>query len=502
MSKFPDTPEQTSVIETVTQTSDNIIIRALAGAAKTSTLIRIAESLPKVSILCLAFNKRIAVEMQERLPPNCTAMTLNSLGHRVWADAISPRLKVVTDKNYNLLNDELKKLPKGEQNIAYNEFSDILKIIDFGKSCGYIPTGQFKEAKALMNDAEFFRHLEEEPSRLVEDLVRAVTIKSIEMAKQGYIDFGDQILMPTLFPSMFPHYPLVMVDETQDLSALNHATLRKLAKKRLIAVGDENQSIYGFRGAHQNSMELLQETFSMKSKVLSVSFRCPIAVVKEAQWRAPHMQWPEWAKPGIVQNLFEWDADSIPEEAAIICRNNAPLFSMAIKLLKNGRLPRLIGNDIGAGLLKIMKKFGKTSLSFDEVMIAIAQWTEDTLKKTRSKNKVYDKAECMKIFARQGRTLGEAIVYAEHLFASQGPIQLMTGHKAKGLEFDTVFFLDHGLMNMEDGQDRNLKYVVQTRSKNELYYVESSDFVDHTQRTSDDMAYDHGPSTISQTPAI
>jgi hypothetical protein len=45
-------------------------------------------ALPTVQTLAIAFNKKIALEMQERLPPNCTAMTLNSLGYRTWAQAL------------------------------------------------------------------------------------------------------------------------------------------------------------------------------------------------------------------------------------------------------------------------------------------------------------------------------------------------------------------------------------------------------------------------------
>ena len=81
-------------------------------------------------------------------------------------------------------------------------------------------------------------------------------------------------------------------------------------------------------------------------------------------------------------------------------------------------------------------------------------------------------ADCMKVFASHGSTLGTAIAYAEHLFAQKGTIRLMTGHKAKGLEFETVYFLDPWLCR-EDEQDLNLRYVIQTRSLNNLYEINS-----------------------------
>jgi superfamily I DNA/RNA helicase len=477
------TEEQELIIEAAVNTPDNLMVSALAGAAKTSTLVLLAEALSNVQVLCLAFNKKIATEMQERLPVNCTAMTLNSLGHRVWADVLSKRLVVEVDKNFKILTQIVKELPKYEQEQAYAEFADTLKMIESGKSAGYIPTGHFTNAKRLMDDSEFFACLEDEPSPLQEKIVREATLKSIKQGMDGLIDFSDQILLPTVFPSMFPHYALVMVDEAQDLSALNHATLRKLAKRRLIAVGDECQAIYGFRGAHEESMGLLGETFKMRKLILSISFRCPKTVVAEALWRAPHMKFPEWAKDGEVKKLTEWNKDTVPQTAAIICRNNAPLFNMAIKLLKNGRYPQIIGNDIGKYLVKIMKKFGEKDLEKPEVFIAIDKWVEEKLKKSRSPAKVYDQAECLKIFAAQGETLGDAIAYAEHIFNSQGPIQLLTGHKSKGLEFDTVFFLDEHLIDIEQGQERNLRYVIQTRAKQSLYYVTSETFEDEMENT-------------------
>lgn len=480
---FSPTPEQAAIVEAAQGSSDNLIISALAGAAKTSTLVLIAQALPSTRILCLAFNKRIAVEMQERLPKNCTAMTLNSLGHRTWAETINRRLTLDAGKNYTILTELVKALPKAQQDDAYETFADTLKIIEQGKVSGYVPDGAFPATKRLLTDDEFFSSLDEEPSDLTIDLIRRASKLSIRQGLDGKIDFNDQILLPTVFPAMFEHYPLVLVDEAQDLSALNHATLRKLAKKRLIAVGDECQSIYGFRGAHENSMHVLQETFSMRKLVLSVSFRCPRAVVEAARWRAPHMQYPEWAKPGLVRNVQDWDQTLIPSEAAIVCRNNAPLFGMAIKLLKNGRRPEIVGNDIGKYLVKVMKKFGDPGMSQDEAITALNTWANEKRKKARDRAiaKINDQEACIRVFLEQGETLREGIAYAEHLFATQGPIQMMTGHKSKGLEFDNVFILDRDLIRMDEPQDRNLFYVMQTRAKKELTYVQSDYFIDEVE---------------------
>ena len=65
------------------------------------------------------------------------------------------------------------------------------------------------------------------------------------------------------------------------------------------------------------------------------------------------------------------------------------------------------------------------------------------------------------------------------LFKQEGPIQLMSGHKAKGLEYETVFHLDpwripsrfahEGTEEFE--QELNVRYVIETRFKQNLYLV-------------------------------
>lgn len=469
--KFTPTSEQAAIVDAARNSTDNLLVSALAGAAKTSSLELIAEALSEISILALCFNRKIATEMQERLPRNCTAKTLNSLGHSIWSDAIGRRLRIESSKIYDITSAYIEGLTSDEKKLIYPRMADLMNTVRFGKACGFIPEGT-PRMKALMREEEFFGHLDEKLTEEEEALVVHVTSESIKQAWQGTCDYDDQILMPTLGIGAFPRYPLILIDEAQDLSALNHAMLKKLVVKRIICVGDSCQAIYGFRGAHEESMDLLKQTFNMIELPLSISFRCPRSVVEAARWRAPTMAYPDWAEEGDVRSLTVWSTDDIPDYAAIICRNNAPLFRMAIRLLKAGRYPELSGNDIGKALMKVMKKFGSGRMPKVEVLQCISDWKATMLAKARKSGvrAIEDKAECMTIFAEVGATLGDSIAYAEHLFSSSGPIKCMTGHKSKGLEFDNVYFLDRHLLDL-DGQDRNLKYVIITRAKKTLSYI-------------------------------
>lgn len=465
------TPEQQIIVEAARGTKDNLLISALAGAAKTTTLELISKALFQPT-LCLAFNKKIAVEMEKRLPGHVKSQTMNSVGHRVWQSTCSKKLSLDTRKTYSILKGLVDDLKRGAKTEAYETFSDTLKLIGAAKTAGYIPDGVYSHAKRLISCEDFWSLQDEDVEETSRALVDACLSESIRQAYQGTIDFDDQIYMPTLFGGTFPRFPLVLVDEAQDLSPLNHSMLEKLVTGRLIAVGDERQSIYAFRGAVTSGMEYLRNRFTMTQLTLSVSFRCPKAIVLRAREHAPHMQWAKWAEEGQVNAPTEWSSSLIPDGAAIICRNNAPLFRVAFQLIRSGRGVTVVGSDIGPALIKALKKLGPETLTNEQLHSAIFAWEAEALRKAKNRATVKDKSECLRVFADVGGTLGGAVAYAESIFKSQGPIQLLSGHKAKGLEWDHVFHLDpdripspYAVSSEEVEQELNIGYVILTRAK-------------------------------------
>lgn len=481
--KLVPTAEQAAIIEAARSSTDNLLINALAGAAKTSTLVMIAHALPSTIMLSLAFNKRIATEMKDRLPSNVMCKTLNALGHGVWAQTCSRRLVLDAKKSYTILKGLVDGLGRKDKGEAYETFSETLKLIGKAKLAGYIPD-KVPTGRRLISCDDFWADLDEDAEELCRDLVDRALIESISQAYAGTIDFDDQIYMPTLFGGAFPRFPLVLVDEAQDLSSINHAMLEKLVVQRLIAVGDPYQSIYAFRGAMSTSMATLRERFSMREMNLSISFRCPKSIVERARFRAPHMQWPDWAEEGQVNAPVEWTASDIGDGAAVICRNNAPLFRLAFTLIRAGRGVTVIGSDIGPALVKALKKLGPENMSYEQASKAIDTWETERLRKGKGRAAVRDKAECLRVFLSIGGNLVGAIAYAESIFKSQGPIQLLSGHKSKGLEWDNVFHLDPSRIPSpyaegpdEQEQELNVRYVIETRAKKTLTLIEMEGYV-------------------------
>jgi len=463
------TDEQSTILSAATTTSTNLMVQAYAGCGKTSTLEMIEHAVNIRPILYLAFNRKIADDASERMLSTTTVRTFNSLGHRIWAKQCAKPLTLDPRKTQTLLRSLIDEVPKKDQAPLWDSYWSVIHGVGLAKSLGYIPDGKFTQTKPLIGRDGFHARLEEEPDDLCADLIDAVLTRSIARAFEGLIDYNDQVYMPALFGGTFPQFPLVLVDEAQDLNPTNHLLLHRLVKHRVIFVGDPFQSIYGFRGAVQGGMATLAERFTTKCLDLSISFRCPQAIVEAARWRVPHFKWNK--EGGHVEVLDSCNWTALPDNCCILCRNNAPIFRLALHLLSVGRSVSVAGSDIGPKIIGLLNRLGPEEMPKASVVSAIEDWRAERL--DRGSIVANDLADCMKVFATAGTDLGQAIRYAEHVLGQKGSIRLMTGHKAKGLEWEEVYHLDPWLCR-EDEQDQNLRYVIQTRSMDRYFEIDSN----------------------------
>lgn len=471
------TPEQELILEAAKNSNNNLMIKAFAGCGKTATLEMIERVVKTKPILYLCFNKKNAEEAKERMLSTTTVRTFNSLGHRIWTNACGRKsINLNPRKTQDILKSIIESVPRREQGEFWESYWSVIHGVAMAKALGYVPDGKFSNAKRLIARANFHRSLDEAPDDLTADLIDTTLTASITAAYEGHIDYNDQIYMPALFGGTYPRFPFVMVDESQDLSPVNHAMLEKLAKGRLAVVGDPYQSIYQFRGAVASGMDRLQEQYSPQVLDLSISFRCPSEIVRYAQRRVPNFKW--FREGGNVSIPDHLNPADIVDGTAIICRNNAPLFKVALHLLAAGRPVSVAGSDIGPKLIALMKRLGPEDLSQASVLSAIDDWLAERL--VRESKTAPDLADCMRVFAKFGSNLAQAIRYAEHLFQQKGTIRLLTGHKAKGLEWDSVIHLDPYLCRRginsataNEEQDLNLDYVITTRSKDRLVEIDS-----------------------------
>src|SRR5258707_4990284 len=291
LTKPSPTDEQVAILSAATSTTDNLMLNALAGTGKTSTLELIEKAVPAKPILYLVFNKKNADEATDRMLSTTTLRTFNSLGHRIWAASQSKNLRLNTKKTGDILRELIKESPSRSQGELWDSYHEVVAGVGLAKALGYVPEGKYPNAKRLLTQSRFHSLLDERPDDLTSDLIDAVLSRSIKLAYDGLIDYNDQIYMPALFGGTFPRFPLVLVDEYQDLSPVNHAMLERLVKGRLIGVGDPYQNIYGFRGAKAGGMKQAERHYSMTPLPLSISFRCPTNIVKHVHCRVPQFKW-------------------------------------------------------------------------------------------------------------------------------------------------------------------------------------------------------------------
>jgi len=514
---FQPTPEQIAVVEFVRDNPNlSLMVDARAGAAKTSTIILATEAIFQ-PCLAIAFNKRIAVELEERIPNKAVVCkTLNALGHAAWGARLGKRLQVDTDKMYNIA--------KATEGLSMREddiFMDVLNLARKAKANGVVPQGAPRSAPGCYPDSlesweEMGFNLGIDVTEEIVIFARRILLKSIEQAFQGTIDFDDQIYMSVLFGGQYTKFHTVIVDESQDLSPMNHRQLAKVVGTRLIAIGDPYQAIYAFRGADNNSMTNMADAVGLQFTKLKLtySFRAPFTVSERQRDWVPDFQSFESCKPGTVEhwprhnrdkdgNAKPWSLDDIPHEGAILCRNNAPLMELAFALIKVRRPVKILGRDIGASLatalLKIAGK-GKNAkaIPVEDMIVHVKNWAQKEIAKcagAQSKiSTVLDKEECLLVLleASGAATVGEAADFIKNLFSDKGEsLVLSSGHRSKGLEWDWVMHLDpwrcpskFAIKAADRGdpsaliQENNLRYVIETRTKDVLVLANLDDCED------------------------
>jgi superfamily I DNA/RNA helicase len=465
------TSEQCDILDHQRSNQSNLMINALAGTGKSSTLKMIDQIHKTRPALYLVFNKRNAEEATKSggFASTTVIKTFNALGHGIWAKAITHNIALDKAKSRTLWREMVDEMSRPDANAAWREYMVVMDGIEKAKALGYVPKSVKIPHQSLIDAPTLHLAMDERPNEYAAELIDTLLATSITKSYAGIIDFNDQIYMPALFGGTFPKFPRVMVDEYQDQSPINHALLARLVHGRLIGVGDPFQNIYGFRGAKAQGMQSATETYSMTQLPLSVSFRCPQAIVEAARWRVPHFQWTK--EGGNVSTHDRFEGTDFADDATVICRNNAPLLRLAFKLISAGRSVTVVGSELGPRLVAIMKKLGDSTMSRQSTLSEIESWREERL--VAGSKSANDLADCMRVFAEHGDTLSSAISYAEHIFKQSGTIRLLTGHKSKGLEFPSVYFLDPWLCDSGE-QDLNLRYVIETRSMNSLVMLDST----------------------------
>ena len=244
--------------EAVTSDKKNLLVLAGAGSGKTRVLVhRIAwkiqvENASPYSILAVTFTNKASKEMRERIDElmgmslrGMWVGTFHGLAHRLlkahWRDAKLP-------ENFQILDsdDQLRLVKR------------VMRSMDLDEQ-RWPP----KQAQWWINGQkdEGLRstHIQEGGDPFLATMLRIYRGYEETCERLGVIDFAELLLRALELwknnPEVLNHYQQrfqhILVDEFQDTNAVQYAWLRLLAGKvsAVTAVGDDDQSIYGWRGA-------------------------------------------------------------------------------------------------------------------------------------------------------------------------------------------------------------------------------------------------------------
>ncbi len=262
--------------DAVSAPATNQLILAGAGSGKTRVLVhRIAwliqvERVSPYSIMAVTFTNKAAREMRSRLDElfhqnnqhiNSRAMwvgTFHGLAHRLlkahWQDANLPQNFQILDSD-----DQLRLIKRVYQALNLDENK-----------------WPHKQAQWYINEQkdEGLRpqHIQETGDPFVRTMLQIYRAYEEDCQRGGMVDFAEILLRAHELwlhkPHILEHYrqrfPFILVDEFQDTNSVQYAWLRVLAGKEscVTAVGDDDQSIYGWRGAKIENIQRFSQDFA------------------------------------------------------------------------------------------------------------------------------------------------------------------------------------------------------------------------------------------------
>ena len=500
---------QQAVYDFISNGKGNAVVDAKAGSGKTTTIVEAAKLIP-VGNKCvfLAFNKAIAVELEKRLPKHVVAKTLNSLGYGAWMNHCSKKSVLDADKTKKLVRALQTELEKQYQQtsaeahlekfmLASNNYMALMGLVTKAKVAGLTPAGATGVLGLVADTDQAWIDLADHynielPTNVtgIIALARLILLRSVRDI--ATIDFDDQFYMSLIYSVRFTQYDFIFVDEAQDVSDIQREILKRSLKStgRLIAVGDPNQSIYGFRGSNPESLNLIKADFQAITLPLSICYRCDKAIIALAQETVPTIEASATAAEGEVKDLGfidqKFDYSVFTQTDMVICRYNAPLISLAYRLIAKKIACKVKGRDIAAGLITLIDKLKCSSV--ERLVVKLNEWLATETRRALAKNpdanldSIQDKYDSLStVIANSPFKTVDALkneIDAMFSDSANGVLTLSSVHKAKGLESDRVFILNFSSMPSaratkawEIQQEQNLIYVAVTRAKHVLLFI-------------------------------
>lgn len=256
--------------EAVTAPAEPVLVIAGAGSGKTRVLTHRAawlievENISPQSLLAVTFTNKAASEMRGRIEgllrmpvDHLWVGTFHGLAHRLlrrhWQEAKLPQNFQIIDAD-----DQLRLIKRLLKNLELDDSSWVPREIQ------YFINGQKDEGLRP-------EHIDDEGDETRRQFIALYKAYQEVCDRGGLVDFAELLLRAHELwreqPEVLAHYRRrfrhLLVDEFQDTNAIQYAWLRMLAGPdgKLFAVGDDDQSIYRWRGARVEHIYRFQQDF-------------------------------------------------------------------------------------------------------------------------------------------------------------------------------------------------------------------------------------------------
>lgn len=349
--------------------------------------------------------------------------TINGLSQKI----LSYYGSVTGKKPYDLADKEVGAIAKEafrRVNKAFatdNDVSNMLTAISYVKNMGYTPAQIAKYKCDVTNFPEIYAFY----NQILKD--------------RQLIDYDDQMvyalkllkLVPDLLKHFQQQYRYFLVDEAQDTSKIQHEIMALLSSHtdNLFMVGDEDQSIYGFRAAYpQALMDFEKNHKGAKVQLLETNYRSKKDIVdtagliikKNTIRRAKQLRAYQ-RKAGKVVRLdttsraaqYKYICDKLrqtTDKMAILYRNNESALPLVDMLDRYGIAYRLKNNDasfFSHPVINDIRDFVALSLnpSDDQAFMRIYYKMNVGISKVLAQGAVYncDKEGCLEYLAASGK---------------------------------------------------------------------------------------------------
>lgn len=272
------------------------LLLAVPGSGKTTVVISrtgymiLCAGVPAQHILTLTFSLAAAHEMKERFQKKFGAM--ERLPYFATIHSFCVSVLRHCQRNYGV---DVPTLEPQNERIIRRVFQNVAHQYPTDSAVRELATAITLAKNSMMDDEEIEREFDKLSCLADVNAEFPAIYEAYEEDKKenGLMDFDDQLLFAYSLLRQFPaalqffqrQYTHIAVDEAQDTSKIQHAIIELLAHGHgnIFMVGDDDQSIYGFRGASPTSLLQFEHTYpGAKVLYMETNYRSDASIVAQA----------------------------------------------------------------------------------------------------------------------------------------------------------------------------------------------------------------------------